>query len=79
MADMDYLGLRKLLASMEAERIEALGPPVDTIEEFYYTAKLADGFECLLKVWRSKETPPSGRPVIVLWHGGKFSSKPSAV
>ena len=74
MASVPYMQIRKGLGQMEVEGSKALGPPPDTVEEFYHTTKLADGYEGRLKIWRSKKVPPAGRPVIVLWHGGSYMS-----
>jgi acetyl esterase/lipase len=64
---------RKMMHELELSGIKQLGPIPDSIEEFWTTIPLSDGWESKTKVMRPKQMSPGGKhPLIVLFHGGAF-------
>lgn len=70
----DLLVMREGMRQWEKMLVEALGPPDDRIEEFYHGIPLSDGFQLQLKIFRPREEGSSGRPLILLFHGGGFAT-----
>lgn len=69
----DWTAPRQIMYQMEQSGIQALGPIPESIEEFWTTIPLPDGWESKTKVMRPKQMTPLGKhPLIVLFHGGAF-------
>jgi acetyl esterase/lipase len=69
----DWPGRRQLMQQIELAGTAALGPIPESVEEFWTTITLSDGWQSKAKVTRPKQMTPSGKhPLIVLFHGGAF-------
>ncbi|KIX05311.1 uncharacterized protein Z518_06183 [Rhinocladiella mackenziei CBS 650.93] len=65
--------MRLIRRQAEKQLVSSLGPLNSGLEEFYSSVPLPDGHQGEIKITRPKEAIPTGRPFIVLFHGGGFS------